>query len=150
MAWLVAAGGAVIAALLAYGAYLWTRVWLHLRQQRAQQHTRNESLCESIRTIAWATLEKQCEPGEAAVRICVLLDHLVLVSAVAFPARFPALHSLYDAIREQPTHDARNALSKQERFRLDKALMAAERQWEAPIQPELQALSQFRWQEFNV
>jgi len=139
--WLLPLG--VVAGLAGYAAYLWTQVWLHQQRQRRVTRARNAELCVSIRTIAWAAEQQQCELAEAAVRLCVLLDLLVVDALPAFADRFPALHGLFAAIRDQPTHEARQQLSRSERQRLDRELQQAERQWQEQVAPELTALRHF-------
>lgn len=136
----------VIAALAGYASYLWARVWLHQRHQQQLQHQhqqsaeRNNRLLDSIRTIAWAAEQEQCELAEAALRLCVLLDLLVVPGDVGMAERFPALHGLYGAIRDQPIGDARNALKRNERMRLDVERHQAESEWAERLKPELKAL----------
>ncbi len=137
----------VIAVLAGYASYLWARVWLHQRHQQQLLHQqraeRNARLLDSIRTIAWAAEQEQCELAEAALRLCVLLDLLVLPDGCAMAQRFPALHGLYAAIREQPIGDARNALKRNERMRLDVERHQAESEWAKWLKPELTALRHF-------
>lgn len=134
----------VIAVLAAYASYLWAHVWLHRRRQQQRQHQqqaeRNARLLESIRTIAWAAEQQQCELAEAALRLCVLLDLLVVPAETALSSRFPALHGLYAVIRDQPIGDARSALKRNERMRLDLERHQAEAEWAERVMPELTAL----------
>ncbi|MBQ1784034.1 MAG: DUF2489 domain-containing protein [Gammaproteobacteria bacterium] len=138
----------VVAALAGYASYLWARVWLHQRQQRQlqqqQRAERNARLLDSIRTIAWAAEQEQCELAEAALRLCVLLDLLAVPEGMALADRFPALHGLYAAIREQPIGDARSALKRNERMRLDVERHQAESEWAERLKPELTALRHFQ------
>lgn len=138
----------VVAALAGYASYLWARVWLHQRQQRQlqqqQRAERNARLLDSIRTIAWAAEQEQCELAEAALRLCVLLDLLAVPEGMALAERFPALHGLYAAIREQPIGDARSALKRNERMRLDVERHQAESEWAGRLKPELTALRHFQ------
>ena len=116
----------VVAALATYAAWLWARVWLHSRQQWRLRVARNQQLAVSIRTIAWAAEQQQCGLAEAAVRLRVLLDLLQLPQPLDIAGRFPAVDGLYQQVKQQPTHAARQALAKPERMRLDLQLMQAE------------------------
>lgn len=140
--WLIAAL-LLLAGLAAYAAWLWTRIWLHSRQQRQLRLARNRQLLASIRTIAWAAEQQQCALAEAAVRLRVLLDLLQLPQPLDIADRFPAVDGLYQQLKQQPTHEARRALARPERMRLDVQLMQAEAHWAEALQPELRLLSQF-------
>ncbi len=141
--WWLLAALLLLAGLAAYAAWLWTRVWLHSRQQRQLRLARNRQLLDSIRTIAWAAEQQQCELAEAAVRLRVLLDLLQLSPPLDVAGRFPAVDGLYQQLKQQPSHEARRALAKPERMRLDLQLMQAEARWAEALQPELRQLSQF-------
>jgi hypothetical protein len=58
-----------------------------LKQQKIQE--RNNNIVESIRFIAKATMQKQCNVSEAAIRLTVLLETLQIKQAIDIPSSYP-------------------------------------------------------------
>lgn len=131
---------AIIAGL---GVYAGKLLFL-LRQQKQkhkamkQQHL-NDTL-ESIHLIAKAVSQGQCELSEGTIRLCVLLERFGVEDGAE---QFPHLHDLYARIKHMPTHQARKALSKQERFKMDQARERYEQELEEKILNEVAILTNF-------
>ena len=110
---LLAIGVLVILALATYAAMLWWRVYEREQKQRKEIDTHNANLYESIKLIAMAMQQEQCELSEGCIRLTVLLDHLVMPEKADFPRRYPAIHDMHERIKHMPTHDARKAFPAQ-------------------------------------
>ncbi|MEJ6078449.1 DUF2489 domain-containing protein [Vibrio sp. 1-Bac 57] len=70
---------------------------------------RNNNIVESIRFIAKATTQKQCNVSEAAIRLTVLLETLQLSKPIDIAATYPALTAMYEKVKDMPTHDERKS-----------------------------------------
>ncbi len=144
--WILAVAGALIIAGLAFylGQLLFQLKQQQQRQQQAlaeqqrKQAEHQQYLLDSILLIAKATLEKQCEYSEAALRIWVLLENLQPELAQA--CRFPGLFAMYDCVKDMPTHEARKALDKKELRRLDHLRQQTEIDQAAAIDTDLKSL----------
>ncbi|RMF14836.1 MAG: DUF2489 domain-containing protein [Gammaproteobacteria bacterium] len=73
---------------------------------------------ESIQVIAQCMLTGQVELSEGCLRIKVLLDHLS--PDWAQDERLVIFETVYEQLKDFPTHSARKAQTKQETFRQDK------------------------------
>lgn len=145
MVWIALLVGIIIIAGLAY--YAGSLIG-QLRKQRRQQAQaiakRNANLFESIRTIALAMQQGQCALSEGALRIAVLLDHLVLPETQAqerlFAQRYPAIHDMFERIKYMPTHDARKKFPRQEIRKMDAEREGYEVELETAIQQDVTQL----------
>lgn len=109
------------------------------RQAKARQD-RVDNITLSIRTIALAMEQQQCDLSEGVIRLCNLLDAIPLLPQPDYPGLYPAIHGLYDSIKHYPTHEARNQLTKQERRKQDRERENIAAQYETDILKELQTL----------
>ena len=105
------------------------------RAQRRQQ--RIKDILFSVHTIAKATEQQQCDLSEASIRLCNLMDALPLLEDIDFSQRYPALYELYDSIKHMPTHEARKALKRNERMKMDLQREELEAKLETKILREL-------------
>ncbi|WP_243834651.1 DUF2489 domain-containing protein [Psychromonas algarum] len=112
------------------------------KQQKIQD--RNNNIAESIRFIAKATLQKQCNISEAAIRLTVLLETLQLKTAIDIPATYPALNAMYEKVKDMPTHDERKARPVKEIKLLDMKREIFEAEMEAAIIEESILLAEFK------
>ncbi|WP_354689037.1 DUF2489 domain-containing protein [Aeromonas sp. 19NY04SH05-1] len=112
-------GGLILSGLAIYAGMLLAR--LKRQQERHLQAilARNERILDSVRVIAHAVLEGQCDYSEGAIRLTNLLDALQIKEGRAFAAEFPGLYGLYEKVKEMPTHEARRALKRNEVMKLD-------------------------------
>lgn len=110
-------------------------------QQKIQD--RNNNIVESIRFIARATMQKQCNLSEAAIRLTVLLETLQLSSAIDLAQSYPALTAMFDKVKDMPTHNERKNHPVKEIKILDMKREVFEAEMEAAIIEEATQLSQF-------
>ena len=75
------------------------------KKQKIQE--RNDNIVESIRFIAKATMQKQCNVSEAAIRLTVLLETLQLTQPVDITSDYPALSAMFEKVKDLPTHEER-------------------------------------------
>ncbi|MBU1312031.1 MAG: DUF2489 domain-containing protein [Gammaproteobacteria bacterium] len=139
----------VIVALAFYAGMLLRRLQLQKLQQKQQQLALQQQqtekrryLTESITLICRAMLEQQCELSEGALRVWVLLDHLVPERQPDPVQTYPGLHQMYQVVKDMPTHEARKRQSKQQTYNQDKLRLAAEQQLKDFILADAKALLQ--------
>lgn len=148
MTWVLVVLAALIVAALAFyaGMLLWQLQQQTKQQQQqllmAQQQKAEKQryLTESIILICRAMLEQQCELSEGALRVWVLLDHLVPERQPDPVSSYPGLHQMYQVVKDMPTHEARKQQSKQQIFNQDKIRLAAEQELKDFILADAKAL----------
>ncbi len=113
------------------------------KQQAIAQQQRNDNICESIRVIALATAQKQCNVSEAAIRLTVLLETLLLKQPVDLMNSYPALSEMFDKVKDMPTHDQRKKVPVKELKALDKKRQKLESELEEKIMAEALQLAKF-------
>lgn len=144
----------VIIALAFYAGILISKIKTQTAQnlqketeQKAQaalkKQQRNDSICESIRVIARATTQKQCNVSEAAIRLTVLLETLLLEKAIDIADEYPALSELFDKVKEMPTHDRRKEVAIKALKMLDRQRQLFEAELEPAIIKEALQLQNF-------
>ncbi|WP_199610077.1 DUF2489 domain-containing protein [Flocculibacter collagenilyticus] len=147
--WLIAIviGASIIAALSYYaGKLLWQVKQQSIKQQKQQQaalakrEERKESMRESIVFIAKAMLEKQCEMSEGCLRIWMLLEYYLEDPKPDYQRLYPGVFAMYDAIKDMPTHEARNKYSKKEIRKMDMERYRAEDKHEEQVVIDLEQL----------
>lgn len=104
---------------------------------------RNDNICESIRFIASATARKQCNVSEAAIRLTVLLETLVVDNAINIEKEYPALSEMFHKIKEMPTHEKRKEIAVKELKKLDMQRQVFEAELELHIFKEASQLATF-------
>lgn len=112
-------GGLILSGLAIYAGMLLARLKRQQERQLQAIQARNERILDSVRVIAHAVLEGQCDYSEGAIRLTNLLDALQIKERRAFAAEFPGLYGLYEKVKEMPTHEARRALKRNEVMKLD-------------------------------
>lgn len=136
--------GAVI--IIGLGIYAGRLIFMVKTQNDRQQNVRNkriESMQSSIQTIAFAMQQQQCDISEGVIRICRLLEALPIDPLPNYRVDFPSIHALFDKVKNYPTHEARNALSKKERRSQDKEREQFESEHESAILQETEYLRVF-------
>ncbi|MFT6985206.1 MAG: hypothetical protein ACJAT7_001014 [Psychromonas sp.] len=108
-----------------------------------KKQQRNDHICESIRLIARATAQKQCNVSEAAIRLTVLLETLLVEEAIDIENRYPALSELFDKVKEMPTHEQRKKIAVKALKILDKKRQGFEAELEQAIIKEALQLENF-------
>lgn len=112
--------------------------------QQTAINLHNDKQIESIRLIAKAVSEQQCELSEAAIRICRLLEKLHVLEDAQFPVTYPALHELDAFLADYPTHAGYKALKRQERMRFDVKRTQHEDRLKGSIEAECHLLKDFQ------
>ncbi len=146
---LILLGLIIILALAGYAAFL----LLKLKQQKQRQqaviaertaaaNAKREQVLEDIRYIATAMIEDRCEISEGVVRIGRLFEILSLRERVA--PEFPALFQHFELIKEHPIMEARQALAKQQRMKLDFVRMKSEAELANAIHADAKKLSSYQ------
>ena len=147
MGFLVAVAALIIAVLAFYaGMLLWQlqqQTKQHKQQlliEQQQKAQKQRYLTDSIVLICRAMLEQQCELSEGALRVWVLLDHLVPERQPDPVLTYPGLHQMYQVVKDMPTHEARKQQSKQQTFNQDKIRLTAEQELKDFILADAKAL----------
>ncbi|WP_458736099.1 DUF2489 domain-containing protein [Zobellella taiwanensis] len=130
----------IIVGLAVYAGILLARLRQQTQQRQQAIHRRNERILDSIRTIAMAVRDDQCNLSEGAIRLTNLLNTLQFSQPKDFATDYPGLYDLYDRVKEMPTHEARNQLKRNERMRQDLQRAGFEQELEAQIKIEVARL----------
>ena len=143
-------GGVVIASLAFYAGKLLFQVKQQAVKEQAfiaeverKQKSNNDYLIHSVRTIAKAVGEEQCELSEAAIRICVMLNNFAGYED-AYIESYPGFYRLYNAIRDLPTHQAYKDLPAQERAKQNMLRWNQEADVKELMLAEAQVLANFQ------
>lgn len=140
--WIIAyiIGGIIVAGLAFYLGRLLMQIKQVEQQKRQQVTERNNKLGSDIYTIAWAMRDGQCEYSEGCIRLWVLLDHYVETTPQDKEKQYPGIFSLYDKIKDMPTHQARKEQGKLERLKMDAARLGFEQDLEPLIKTDVEQL----------
>ena len=104
---------------------------------------RNHDICESIRFIARATAQKQCNVSEASIRLSVLLETLLVEPKIDVNKNYPALSALFEKIKGFATHTERKKMDKKLLKQQDKQRQLFENEFESAIIEEVKSLENF-------
>lgn len=120
----------------------------HIAEQQKQQaelktKQRNDNICESIRLIAHATAQKQCNVSEAAIRLTVLLETVDIDHEIDIEKEYPALSDLFNKVKDMPTHDERKKIVGKKLKMLDMQRKVFEDELEESIIQEAMRLKTF-------
>lgn len=113
------------------------------RQERARQ-ARIVTLTESIRTIAFAVSQQQCNLSEGAIRLVNLLESMPVASPPLCERDYPALYELYVEVKGLATHEQRKMLDRQVREHQDRNREEHESRLETAILREVKQLSAYQ------
>ena len=125
----------IIAGMVGYATYL--LLALQKQKKALQQARRNRinRIKESIEIIAKAMLNDDCNLSEGVLRLKMLLEPVGMSIK-----NHVTMLQLYEVVETMPTHEARKALKKNERMRLDLQRESAEAALEKNIKLELHQL----------
>ena len=137
-------GGLVLLGLAVYAGTLLARLKRQHEMQRQAIAARNERILDSVRVIAHAVRDGQCDYSEGAIRLTNLLDALQIKEGRAFASEFPGLYGLYEKVKEMPTHEARRALKRNEVMKMDLERSGYEAELEAQILKDVARLKDFQ------
>lgn len=134
---------AIIACLSFYAGYLVLRLRTQqkLRKQKTQQ--RINKIFQSIQTIAKTLEQQQCNLSEGCIRIFHLLEALPVKNKPDYSQQFIGIYSLYNQVKDFPTHDVRKAQSKIETKKQDLQREELEAQLESQILRDVSVLKTF-------
>jgi len=113
------------------------------QQASLKKQQRNDNICESIRFIARATAQKQCNVSEASIRLSVLLETLLVDPKIDIDEQYPAISALFENIKDFATHNERKDMDKKTLKQQDKQRQIFENEFEDAIIKEAQALENF-------
>lgn len=133
-------GAIIILALALYAGRLLSMLRTQQNQQLTIRGKRVASMQESIRTIAFAMTQQQCDLSEGVIRICRLLEAMPVDPHPDYAKEFPFTHELFDKVKSYPTHEARSLLTKTQRREQDKERQELESQLESKILKETEVL----------
>ena len=144
----------VIMVLAFYTGFLLNKINMHkkkvlrMEQQQAEFkkqkiQERNNNIIESIRFIAKATMQKQCNVSEAAIRLTVLLETLQLANPIDITGTYPALSAMFEKVKDMPTHEERKNHPVKEIKIMDMKREVFEVEMEADIIKESAQLAEF-------
>lgn len=146
---IVILGFIIIVALSSYATYLLLKLQRQKKRQQAAlvereavANAKRAQVLDDIRYIATAMIEDRCEISEGVVRIGRLFEILSLSERLA--PEFPALFQHFELIKDHPIMEARQALPKQERMKLDLIRMKSEAALEQGISDDAQKLSAYQ------
>lgn len=129
--------------------------WLHLlrlirkarlRQTQQQQQAirmRQDTIADSVQTIAKACIHSECERSEGAIRLSQLLLAYPEAKARDWAGLYPGVFGLYRAIEHLPTHQQRLDLPRTERVKQDQYRQEQEQQFAELYDAEMVRLSGF-------
>ncbi|OUS50874.1 hypothetical protein BM607_016745 [Shewanella sp. SACH] len=142
-------GFIIIVALSSYATFLILKLRQQKKRQQAEQaerevtaNAKRAQVLDDIRYIATAMIEDRCEISEGVVRIGRLFEILSLSERVA--PDYPSLFKHFELIKNHPIMDARQALPKQERMKLDLIRMKSEASLEQGISDDAKKLADYQ------
>jgi len=124
-------------------AQLATAILEKEQQASLKKQQRNDNICESIRFIARATAQKQCNASEAAIRLSVLLETLLVEPKIDIDKDYPAITALFEKVKDFATHAERKSMDKKTLKQQDKQRQIFEDELEDAIIAEAQTLENF-------
>jgi hypothetical protein len=144
----------VIMVLAFYNGFLLNKINMHkkkvlrMEQQQAEFkeqkiQERNNNIIESIRFIAKATMQKQCNVSEAAIRLTVLLETLQVAKPIDITGTYPALSAMFEKVKDMPTHEERKNHPVKEIKIMDMKREVFEAEMEEAIIKESAQLAEF-------
>ncbi|MFT0211054.1 DUF2489 domain-containing protein [Pseudomonas sp. F1_0610] len=131
-------GLGIVIGLGIYTLSLWRKVWRQEKALREVTQERQDQLTESLLLIAKAFMEGQVPWIEGCIRLKVLLDNYD--HSLSLQPQFQVLHSVYDAVKDTPSHDAWRALDAQSRTNYEQLFNELETMHKVTSQDAVQAL----------
>ena len=133
----------IVAGLVAYAGLLIFKLRTQqiLRKQKTQK--RIDKISVSIQTIAKALDQQQCNLSEGCIRLFHLLEALPVKDKPDFSKQFKGLYSLYDQVKDFPTHDVRKLQGKDVTKKQDLQREELEAQLESQILNDVSVLKTY-------
>jgi hypothetical protein len=117
------------------------RTQQQLRKQKTQQ--RINSISQSIQTIAKALEQQQCNLSEGSIRLFHLLEALPVKDKPDFSQEFTGIYTLYDQVKDLPTHETRKLQTNRETKQQDLQREELEAQIASQILQDVSVLKTF-------
>lgn len=133
----------IIAALAWYAGSLLFKLKQQKRNVQTMTSQRMDTISESIRVIALAMEQQQCNLSEGCIRLYHLLEALPQKDKLNVWDEYTGIYSLYTEVKDLPTHQARSQLSRGERKRQDKQREDKEALFEPQIMTDVASLKSF-------
>jgi hypothetical protein len=133
----------ILACLSFYAVKLVLKVIAQGRVRESNRKQRVDKISISIRTIAMALEQQQCNLSEGSIRLFHLLEGLPVVDKPVFSGLYPGLYSLYEQVKDLPTHEARKTLTKAQVKQQDINREELETKFESKILVEVAQLRYF-------
>jgi len=134
---------AIIAGLSFYAGNLVLRLRTQQKLRKQKTRQRINKIFQSIQTIAKTLEQQQCNLSEGCIRIFHLLEALPVKNKPDYSQQFIGLYSLYNQVKDFPTHDVRKAQSKIETKKQDLQREELEAQLESQILRDVSVLKSF-------
>ena len=125
----------IIVGMIGYATYLFLALQKQKKALQQARRNRINRIKESIEIIAKAMLNGDCNLSEGVLRLKMLLEPVGMSIK-----NHVTMLQLYEVVETMPTHEARKALKKNERMRLDLQRESAEAALEKNIKLELHQL----------
>lgn len=125
----------IIVGMIGYATYLLLALQKQKKALKQARRNRINRIKESIEIIAKAMLNGDCNLSEGVLRLKMLLEPVGMSIK-----NHVTMLQLYEVVETMPTHEARKALKKNERMRLDLQRESAEAALEKNIKLELHQL----------
>ncbi len=135
-----------VAIIIALGIYAGRLLFMLKRQNQRHEAARQQrviKITESVRVIAMAMEQQQCDLSEGAIRVCNLLNALPLTSPPNFREKFPHIYALFIDVSGFAVLEERQKLSKVERRKQDIAREEIESRHESKVLDELKAIKTY-------
>lgn len=133
----------IVAGLAFYAGSLLFRLRAQQLQRNQKTLNRISNISESIQTIAKALDQQQCNLSEGCIRLFHLLEALPIKNKPDFSQQFVGLYSLYDKVKNLPTHENRKTQTKIQTKIQDLQREELEAQFETQILSEVSKLKTF-------
>jgi len=133
----------IVAALAFYAGSLIFKLRTQQQSRHDKTQKRIENITQSIQTIAKALDQQQCNLSEGCARLFHLLEALPVKNKPDFSQQFTGLYSLYEQVKELPTHDVRKAQPKKQTKQQDLQREELEAQLETQILKDVAVLKTF-------
>jgi hypothetical protein len=140
---LISCGLLIIAGLSFYAGSLLFKLKKQNQVRAEKTQQRIDNITQSIQTIAKAVDQQQCNLSEASIRLYHLLEALPLKDKPDYSASYPNVYTLYDAVKDLPTHQARKDQPKLQTRKQDMHREDLEAKLESNILKEMAELSRF-------
>lgn len=134
----------IVASLGFYAGSLLFKLKRQQQIRNLKTQLRIDNISQSIQTIAMAMEQQQCNLSEGCIRLYHLLEALPIENKPNFSEQFSALYSLYEQVKDLPTHEARKAQSKRNTKIQDLRREELEAQLESQILREISVLKSFK------